>query len=101
LRSLRGHLAANLSQITVRAAARALGTSPRTLQRGLSELGTSFRAEVERARVRAAEALLAETNAKLEVIALQVGCSSPSSFSRLFRRLTGESPSDFRARRPA
>jgi len=35
---------------------------------------------------------------KLEVIAREIGCSSLSSFSRLFRRLTGESPTDFRAR---
>jgi AraC-like DNA-binding protein len=100
LRALRDHLARHIAAPSIDEAARALVTSPRSLQRRLAELGTSFRAEVDRARACVAEALLAEPGLKLETIAERVGCSSASHFTKLFRRLTGESPSDFRARRP-
>jgi AraC-like DNA-binding protein len=79
--------------------ARALGTSTRSLQRRLGELGTSFRAEVDRARLRAAEALLASSNDKIETIARRLGYASASQFGARFRRVTGETPGEFRARR--
>jgi AraC-like DNA-binding protein len=69
------------------------------LQRSLLGCSTSFRAEVERARVREAERLLTEGDEKVEVIARRVGCASPSHFAALFRRTTGEAPADFRGRR--
>jgi AraC-like DNA-binding protein len=99
LRNLRDWLAANLDDPNVAAAARALGLSPRSMQRHLQTAGTSFRGEIDRARVRAAEAFLVDSDDKLEAIARQVGCSSLSHFSTLFRRTTGETPSDFRTRR--
>jgi AraC-like DNA-binding protein len=99
LRSLREWLSANLAEPSVQAAARSLGLSPRSLQRHLQGAGTQFRAEIDRARVRAAEGLLLDGDDKLETIARLVGCASLSHFSALFRRTTGETPSDFRARR--
>ena len=99
LRQLRGYLAHHLEQSSVDAAARALGVSQRSLQRRLLELGTSFRDELARARVSAAEALLIDSDAKLETVARHVGCSSLPQFSALFRRMTGETPSEFRTRR--
>jgi AraC-like DNA-binding protein len=103
LRGLRDWLSAQLQEgaapPSVLGAARSLGLSPRSLQRHLHEAGTRFRAEVDRARVRAAEGLLIDGDAKLEAIARQVGCASLSHFSTLFRRATGEAPSDFRQRR--
>jgi AraC-like DNA-binding protein len=99
VRQLRDWLRAHLDAPTVEGAARALGSSTRTLQRTLAESGTSFRAEIDRARVRAAEAELLDHGSKLEVIARHVGCSSLSGFSKLFRRVTGETPSEFRERR--
>jgi transcriptional regulator GlxA family with amidase domain len=71
----------------------------RTLQRHLSAAGTSFRAEVESARLRAAEELLASTNLKVAAIAAEVGCASPQHFSALFRRARGMSPQQFRSAR--
>jgi AraC-like DNA-binding protein len=103
LRGLRDWLGAQLVEgaepPSVAGAARSLGVSPRSLQRHLHDAGTRFRVEVDRARVRAAEGLLIEGDAKLEAIARQVGCASLSHFSTLFRRATGEAPSDFRQRR--
>jgi AraC-like DNA-binding protein len=99
LRGLREWLAAHLNDPSVTTAARGLGLSPRSLQRHLQNAGTSFRGEVDRARVRAAEALLIDGGDKLEIIAREVGCGSLSHFSTLFRRATGETPSDFRSRR--
>jgi AraC-like DNA-binding protein len=99
LRGLREWLGVHLDEPSVTTAARALGLSPRSLQRHLQGAGTHFRGEVDRARVRAAEALLIDGGDKLEIIARQVGCGSLSHFSTLFRRATGETPSDFRSRR--
>jgi AraC-like DNA-binding protein len=86
---------------TLPAAARALGASSRSLQRILHAEGTSFREELIRTRVRIATPLVLESRVKLEAVARQVGCSSLPVFSRLFRRITGESPSQARARHRA
>ena len=99
LRMLRDWLATHLDHPQLEDAARALRSSTRTLQRSLLSCTTSFRAEVERARVREAERLLTEGDEKIEVIARHVGCASPSHFAALFRRTTGEAPADFRGRR--
>jgi AraC-like DNA-binding protein len=99
LRRLRRHLAVSWRKADVAGAARALSISPRSLQRALQEAGTSFRFERDRARVRAAEALLVDGDAKLDAIAATLGCSARSSFFALFRRHTGETPDEFRARR--
>ena len=97
LRKLHDLLATRLG-VPLSAAARAIGVSTRSLQRRLHEAGTSFRAEVDAARIRAARALLAETDRKITAIALDVGCTTLQHFSALFRRLTGETPSGWRAR---
>jgi AraC-like DNA-binding protein len=97
LRKLHELLATRLD-VPLGAAARAVGVSTRSLQRRLHDAGTSFRGEVEAARVRAARVLLADTDQKITDIALDVGCASLQHFSALFRRLTGETPSAWRAR---
>jgi AraC-like DNA-binding protein len=79
--------------------ARHVRLSPRALQRLLQQNRTSFRTEVDRARVRLAADLLLRTQMKLETIAARVGCASLSHFSVLFSRVAGESPSDFRRKR--
>jgi len=76
-----------------------VGLSERSLSRRLSELGTSFRDEVQRARLRAAEALLVDTDLKLDAVGRAIGFTSRAHFSDFFRRATGEAPSEFRARR--
>lgn len=48
-------------------------------------------------RVEDAKRLLAETDAAVKVIAVEVGFSSLASFNRVFKDMTGESPSAFRS----
>jgi AraC-like DNA-binding protein len=99
LRELREALTTTPRGLAVETVARRLSLSPRSLQRRLNDLGTSFRAEVDRARVRVAESLLVESDLKLQAIGAAAGFMTPSHFSAAFRRITGESPSEFRGRR--
>ncbi len=96
LRELQRVLDAGLRHTTLARAARSLGLSARTLQRRLRADGTTFERELNRARVRAAQALMSETDASLTAIAFEVGCASPAHLSVLFRKVTGESPSEWR-----
>ncbi len=98
VRDLRNHLAAQLAQPSIDHAARALGRSARSLQRDLKSAGTSFRDEVERARVEAAKVLLTDSDDKLHSIALRVGFASPGAFSRRFRSRIGQTPTEYRSR---
>ena len=95
---LRALLVRDLAAATVPSAARALGVSSRSLQRYLASAGTSFRRELRRARIEAARELLAATSATVESVARSVGCESPSSFIRMFRTITGETPATYRTR---
>ncbi len=99
LRGLRAYLAGQLAAPSLQVAARELGLAPRTLQRRLSEQQTSFEAEVGAARLKAAERLLAETDAAVTTIAIDLGFASPQHFSTLFRKHAGQTPTDFRAHR--
>jgi AraC-like DNA-binding protein len=95
---LRAVLEAKLDGITIERAARTLGISERSLQRKLADAGTTFKAELAGARVRVAQRLLRETDTPLTEIAFEVGSPSLQSFSALFRRHAGETPSTYRAR---
>lgn len=90
--------AARLEEATIERAVGELGITSRTLQRRLLEAGTRFTAELARAQVSRAQRLMLEPSKKLSEIALEVGCASSSTFSDLFRRVTGETPSQWRKR---
>jgi AraC-like DNA-binding protein len=98
LRRLRDILEANLTGASLEHAAGALATSPRTLQRLLAANRTSFRQELMSARMRVAQRLLLASDDKVEVIADAIGFASAPAFSTLFRRIVGETPTEFRAR---
>jgi len=83
---------------TLASAASSLAVSKRTLQRVLAEHGSSFRGELDAARVRVAQRLLRESSEAIARVAIEVGCSSPQQLSGLFRRVVGESPREWRAR---
>jgi AraC-like DNA-binding protein len=83
---------------TLAGAASSLAISRRTLQRLLAEHGTSFRSELDAARVRVAQRLLLESSERIARVAIEVGCSTPQQLSGLFRRVVGESPREWRAR---
>jgi AraC-like DNA-binding protein len=96
--ALRALLSSKLAGITVGDAAKRLSLSERSLQRKLSDHDTTFQAELGRARVRAAQLMLIDTDAALTNIALEVGCASLQHFSALFRKHVGEAPSSWRKR---
>jgi len=78
------------------ALARGLGMGVRTLQRRVTELGTSVRAVVDEVRATTARQMLADPDASLLEIALALGYSTESAFRRAFRRWTGQSPGQYR-----
>lgn len=91
------HVAASLPQGTdVTEVAAALRMSPRTLQRRLEQEQTRFTAVVDRARLEAAQRLLADPALTLAEIAFRVGFADLATFSRAFKRWTGKPPGQWR-----
>jgi len=76
--------------------ARALGMSPRTLQRRLADEGTSYHEILNRTREQLACAYIREGWSVTEV-AFTLGFGDTSSFSRAFKRWTGVAPSVYPA----
>jgi AraC-like DNA-binding protein len=99
IRLLREQLDAAPGTHSVHDVARRLGLTVRSLQRRLRASGTTYQAEHGRAQVRMAMRLLEGTDAPLTHVAMDVGCESLSHFSALFRKVTGETPTDWRKRR--
>ncbi|MGD8906263.1 MAG: helix-turn-helix transcriptional regulator, partial [Gammaproteobacteria bacterium] len=66
-------------------------------QRTLAKEGTTYSEVVDSARCRAALARLREGDVSLARIALQLGYSEHSAFTRAFRRWTGTTPAVYRA----
>ncbi|HBZ69331.1 MAG TPA: hypothetical protein DEP35_06185, partial [Deltaproteobacteria bacterium] len=78
--------------------ASALHVPPRTLQRRLAAEGTSLRQEVEHIREQMALATLRERQVPIEEVAFILGYAEPSTFYRSFKRWTGKTPRQYRAR---
>ncbi|MFD0982551.1 helix-turn-helix transcriptional regulator [Tropicimonas aquimaris] len=97
--SVRSVIAAMLhgGEPTIERVARAGGMSVRTLQRRLTEEGTSFSVELDRVRRQLAVALLQAPDLDLSDLSERLGYSSTSTLSRAVRRLVGKSPSGARA----
>jgi AraC-like DNA-binding protein len=77
-------------------AAKALGVSPRTLQRQLSQRGLSFAEVVENTRRGLAVDYLKGRENTLTEIAFLLGYSEVSAFNRAFKRWTGKTPMAYR-----
>ena len=73
-----------------------LQISPRTLQRRLKEEGISYSDLVERCRCQIACKSLKLTRDSIQDIAVTLGYSDPSHFTRAFRRWTGKAPRAWR-----
>ncbi|SDT81629.1 AraC-type DNA-binding protein [Streptomyces sp. TLI_053] len=73
-----------------------LGLSPRTLQRGLADAGTSFRAELLGVRLEVAGQLTARTALPLAEVAAAAGFTDHAHLTRRFRARFGCPPSEFR-----
>ncbi|WP_455204087.1 helix-turn-helix domain-containing protein [Kaarinaea lacus] len=84
------------SSLNIKMLADITGISMRSMQRRLSESGTSYSELLEKARVEKSIEMLGNQGAKIIDIAYSMGYNDPSHFSRAFRRLTGVSPRDYR-----
>jgi len=78
--------------------ARRMAIGQRTLQRRLREEGSSFRMIVDRERRNLALFMLKEPERRVIDVAQAVGFDDATSFSKAFRRWTGESPTAYQTR---
>lgn len=99
LRALRELLSQGADRAALRGAAGQLGLTIRALEQRLSAAGTSFQNELRQARVKEAQRLLLSTVQSTTAIARQLGFPSLQHFTVEFRKLTGEAPGSWRARR--
>jgi len=90
---------ASRSGTTIEAAARGLAMSPRTLQRRLSEEGTSFDTLREEMRKQTAQTFLADRTLSVAEVAFLLGFSEPGAFHRAFKRWHNTTPDAFRKQR--
>ena len=79
-------------------AARKLGMSDRTLQRRLAEYGLTFSGLLQQFRKELAVSYLRDRNLSITDVALMLGYSKVSTFSTVFQKWEGMSPSEFRIR---
>jgi AraC-like DNA-binding protein len=75
----------------------ALKLSTRTLQRRLSERGTSFHRQLDSVRAGLARQLIYQPGLQIADIASKLGYADPSCFTRAFKRWFGKMPSEWRA----
>jgi AraC-like DNA-binding protein len=80
------------------AVARKLAMSERTVQRRLEEEGTSFLDLLDAVREARARELLLDGTVSLVLVAEQLGFADLATFSRAFKRWTGQPPGTFRRR---
>jgi AraC-like DNA-binding protein len=78
--------------------ARQLGVHERTLNRRLRAEGTTFQRELEAIRYGTAQQLLGETAMSLAQVATALEYADASAFSRAFKRWSGVTPAQWRAR---
>ncbi|MEM7013927.1 MAG: substrate-binding domain-containing protein, partial [Verrucomicrobiota bacterium] len=80
--------------------AKAVGVNRRTLERKFSEsLDQSIAGEIARLRIERAKRRLVQTDEQLKMIAKDCGFESPDRFSKVFLRLEGVSPRQYREQR--
>ena len=80
------------------AVAGAVNTSVRTLQRRLAASGWTYKKLVDEVRLAGARRALVASDAPLKAIAVDLGFAEQASFTRAFRRWTGQAPSEYRKR---
>jgi AraC-like DNA-binding protein len=74
---------------------------PRTLARHLEARGTRFQALVDEVRFEIARQLLAQSNMDVREVAATLDYADASAFTRAFRRWSGTTPAEWRAKRVA
>ena len=81
---------------SARLAASLMETSVTTMGRRLADCGTSYRTLVDRVRFKKAKELLQGTDLRITDVSLAVGFDDSSNFARMFRRIGGLSPNQYR-----
>jgi len=81
--------------VDISAAASQLAMATRSLQRHLSEAGTSFREVQAQARFRAVSEMLTQTDLKIAAVAAKLGISE-GALNKLVQDFSGLSPAEFR-----
>ena len=84
------------SEPGIEAIASRLGYAPRTLQRKLKEVDTSYQELLNKTRWQLAAHYLQEEQITIHEVACLLGFSEASAFHRAFKRWTGLSPGEFR-----
>lgn len=78
--------------------AREVGTSENTLSRAINRaFGKSFPRLLNEFRVEDAKRMLHDPSIPIQILAFEVGFNSLASFNRVFREVTGQTPSHYRA----
>lgn len=79
-----------------RLAASLMDTSVRTLARRLAESGTSYQTIIDQLRLRVAKRQLLSPDMRIIDVASAVGFGDPANFCRMFRRVAGLTPRQYR-----
>ena len=77
-------------------AAMLMGVSERTLARRLATFGLTYGTLIDQVRFSTAKELLQKQDLKIQHIAMAVGFDDQSNFTRMFQRVGGLSPHEFR-----
>lgn len=86
------------SQLSIAELAAKVGLSTRQLQRlFMQKAGMSPAYAYKRVRLEHARLLITQTKTPIVQVALEVGCENPTHFSKLFKRVYGQTPSQARA----
>lgn len=83
--------------VTIKTIAEELHMSSRTIQRFLRKENTTFATLLDDVRINLAKNYLSDARTDLTEVAFLLGFSELSTFSRAFKRLTGQSPSQYRS----
>jgi AraC-like DNA-binding protein len=81
---------------SARLAASLMDTSVRTLARRLSDCGTTYGEVVDQVRFKEAKQLLQDTDLRITDVGIAVGFNDSANFARMFRRVGGLNPRQFR-----
>ena len=82
---------------SLEAVARELGTSARSLQRHLNDLGYSYQSLADEVRAATARLYLDQPDIAVSEVAYLLGFADQSTFHRAFKRWTGRTPAQSRA----
>ena len=90
------YIKANLNQdLSIEHVAFCFGFSVRNLTRLFTNSGIRFVHYLNYLRIVRAIEILTDNAMNIEQTAYEVGFNSPNSFGRVFKQITGESPSDY------